>query len=324
MAPALTPFTIEAISALTPVEVGALETAIWTRLEALDDAVSAGDRDAMAAVVTAFRADAAALHPAFIFLTNSIMVSASENRTDAFASWTDYLLVLSGDLRVPEVLDVITHLVTIAPAKRARLLDECGLEEAADALTAIGADHPAWLAETLAETKHHAARILLLTAQLRIAKAGLADEPSAHAAIVAELRTLACTRLKPKQATESAMILGDFLLQLDAVAPGEFTGALDALRLDKTARERLEVATHANAAAAKLGVLPHIGTGVTCDAIATFNRWIDAQSAPEKPGRKALREAEARATPVVATAKPDRNAPCPCGSGKKHKKCCGA
>jgi SWIM/SEC-C metal-binding protein len=28
-------------------------------------------------------------------------------------------------------------------------------------------------------------------------------------------------------------------------------------------------------------------------------------------------------TPVVAGAKTGRNAPCPCGSGKKYKKCCG-
>lgn len=29
-------------------------------------------------------------------------------------------------------------------------------------------------------------------------------------------------------------------------------------------------------------------------------------------------------TPVVADAKVGRNEPCPCGSGKKFKKCCGA
>ncbi len=28
--------------------------------------------------------------------------------------------------------------------------------------------------------------------------------------------------------------------------------------------------------------------------------------------------------PVKAEVKPRRNAPCPCGSGKKYKKCCGA
>ena len=28
--------------------------------------------------------------------------------------------------------------------------------------------------------------------------------------------------------------------------------------------------------------------------------------------------------PIHADAKPDRNAACPCGSGKKYKKCCGA
>jgi SWIM/SEC-C metal-binding protein len=29
-------------------------------------------------------------------------------------------------------------------------------------------------------------------------------------------------------------------------------------------------------------------------------------------------------TPVTATLTPSRNDPCPCGSGKKYKKCCGA
>jgi SWIM/SEC-C metal-binding protein len=28
-------------------------------------------------------------------------------------------------------------------------------------------------------------------------------------------------------------------------------------------------------------------------------------------------------TPVIAAATPSRNDPCPCGSGKKYKKCCG-
>jgi preprotein translocase subunit SecA len=27
--------------------------------------------------------------------------------------------------------------------------------------------------------------------------------------------------------------------------------------------------------------------------------------------------------PIHSSAKPKRNAPCPCGSGKKHKQCCG-
>jgi len=30
------------------------------------------------------------------------------------------------------------------------------------------------------------------------------------------------------------------------------------------------------------------------------------------------------AVPTRAEEKPGRNAPCPCGSGKKYKKCCGA
>jgi len=31
-----------------------------------------------------------------------------------------------------------------------------------------------------------------------------------------------------------------------------------------------------------------------------------------------------KAEPIEAQAKPKRNAPCPCGSGKKYKNCCGA
>jgi ABC-type polar amino acid transport system ATPase subunit len=35
-------------------------------------------------------------------------------------------------------------------------------------------------------------------------------------------------------------------------------------------------------------------------------------------------EANRKAQPVVKGAQPGRNDPCPCGSGKKYKKCCGA
>ena len=31
-----------------------------------------------------------------------------------------------------------------------------------------------------------------------------------------------------------------------------------------------------------------------------------------------------KAEPIHAKTKPKRNAPCPCGSGKKYKNCCGA
>jgi preprotein translocase subunit SecA len=41
-----------------------------------------------------------------------------------------------------------------------------------------------------------------------------------------------------------------------------------------------------------------------------------------RPGLPQARGAAAR--PVAATARAGRNDPCPCGSGKKYKKCCGA
>lgn len=46
---------------------------------------------------------------------------------------------------------------------------------------------------------------------------------------------------------------------------------------------------------------------------------------PAGAGRVALALARhaRRARPVQARPQPGRNQPCPCGSGKKHKRCCG-
>ena len=38
---------------------------------------------------------------------------------------------------------------------------------------------------------------------------------------------------------------------------------------------------------------------------------------------KLLKETK-KVDPIKANKQPDRNDPCPCGSGKKYKKCCGA
>jgi SEC-C motif-containing protein len=37
-----------------------------------------------------------------------------------------------------------------------------------------------------------------------------------------------------------------------------------------------------------------------------------------------VEEANRKSAPIVKGAQPGRNDPCPCGSGKKYKKCCGA
>jgi SEC-C motif-containing protein len=37
-----------------------------------------------------------------------------------------------------------------------------------------------------------------------------------------------------------------------------------------------------------------------------------------------VEEAKRKSEPIVKGAQPGRNDPCPCGSGKKYKKCCGA
>ena len=43
-----------------------------------------------------------------------------------------------------------------------------------------------------------------------------------------------------------------------------------------------------------------------------------------KEQQKEMYDEQKRSKTVVKEAKPERNDPCPCGSGKKYKKCCGA
>jgi len=52
-----------------------------------------------------------------------------------------------------------------------------------------------------------------------------------------------------------------------------------------------------------------------------YNRGLmgDAKSAPELEGRAR----EPRRREAGTGGEPFRNAPCPCGSGRKYKKCCG-
>ena len=46
----------------------------------------------------------------------------------------------------------------------------------------------------------------------------------------------------------------------------------------------------------------------------------ELEAAPQSPPEAA----QTKAAPVVVEPKVRRNDPCPCGSGKKYKKCCGA
>lgn len=48
------------------------------------------------------------------------------------------------------------------------------------------------------------------------------------------------------------------------------------------------------------------------------------QLVAEQPPRQPIDTAQPAAQPVITTPKPGRNDPCPCGSGKKYKRCCGA
>ncbi|MCP5508583.1 MAG: SEC-C domain-containing protein, partial [Chlamydiales bacterium] len=48
-----------------------------------------------------------------------------------------------------------------------------------------------------------------------------------------------------------------------------------------------------------------------------------ASELDEQPPQQAGQEQQPRPEPVVVGPKVGRNDPCPCGSGKKYKKCCG-
>ena len=58
--------------------------------------------------------------------------------------------------------------------------------------------------------------------------------------------------------------------------------------------------------------------GVDMNSISAMRKWA-------KENQKKIREQEYGAIkPIVKEKEPGRNDPCPCGSGKKYKKCCGA
>jgi hypothetical protein len=48
------------------------------------------------------------------------------------------------------------------------------------------------------------------------------------------------------------------------------------------------------------------------------------RSVDEIKAEEELLKKTPKTEPIKADKAPDRNAPCPCGSGKKYKKCCGA
>ena len=49
-----------------------------------------------------------------------------------------------------------------------------------------------------------------------------------------------------------------------------------------------------------------------------------ARGKDDVEAEKELIDKTEKVEPIKADAAPQRNAPCPCGSGKKYKKCCGA
>ena len=58
--------------------------------------------------------------------------------------------------------------------------------------------------------------------------------------------------------------------------------------------------------------------GVDMSSPSAMRKWA-------KANQKKIREQEyGPVKPVVKAKEPGRNDPCPCGSGKKYKKCCGA
>ena len=58
--------------------------------------------------------------------------------------------------------------------------------------------------------------------------------------------------------------------------------------------------------------------GVDMNSISAMRKWA-------KANQKRIREEEyGTVQPIVKGKEPGRNDPCPCGSGKKYKKCCGA
>ena len=68
-------------------------------------------------------------------------------------------------------------------------------------------------------------------------------------------------------------------------------------------------------------------TKLTASCSRVWFKWISSSNQPPASDvvseAAAAQEAKAKAKPVRTGPKVGRNDPCPCGSGKKYKQCCG-
>ncbi len=129
----------------------------------------------------------------------------------------------------------------------------------------------------------------------------LFHSPGREPSIFWDVLVSCCTDLYPEEVYEEIQ---------EAFAEG----LIDELFIDrKLVDERLALGKEK-----ALAELQNRGYGLIEDTIAEMEKWAAFRQPQPQPQQQ-----QQRRQPVVKKEKVGRNAPCPCGSGRKYKKCCG-
>jgi len=127
--------------------------------------------------------------------------------------------------------------------------------------------------------------------------------------------------LKSKNTHQSGTI--QELAEKYSTEPAIFMGFLDGINTSLTKELPLEVYTETSSVELEIDFesLFFNMLKANADYLFTLDEW-DGILSEEK--RQEIATAYKRSKTVVKEKEPGRNDPCPCGSGKKYKKCCGA
>ena len=127
--------------------------------------------------------------------------------------------------------------------------------------------------------------------------------------------------LANKRSTVSG-VLGELAKSHD-VRPVIFMGFLDGIQTSLNNPFDLETITEESSIELDIDFQKLFYNMINADAdyLFSLDEWEDILTIDE---RKAIADEWRRSRTVVKEKEPGRNDPCPCGSGKKYKKCCGA
>ena len=325
--PKLAPLDLGQLASIPPETSTAEMRALLMHLVAIDRAIMNKDRAAVMTHTDAIRVEADRFRVPLLIIAAAVILGEDKKAAGVFVQWMDYVIVLAGDLRIPEMITLLLLLHDMHLVPRMDLYPGHSAAATLDALTAIAAEYPEILIKELEAARNPGGRAAGLTARLRLAKAGVDDAAAVDTEIRAFLSSFSGAKVAAKDRATAILALGDFVEALHRTAPGEFDADIQRLRADDIAGGMLQASDYTRKMAADMGlerIAARASIGIRYDAIEIFTEWLENEPLEESDFVRAMSAPEMNHTPVRATREPARNDPCPCGSGKKYKKCCGA